>query len=368
MGFNFPNSPTPGQVFVAPSGPQYVFSEGVWRVADSLAKLATARERNRIVNGAMQLSQEVGIDVATSTSGSHLADQWKTGFATSGAPAFICMSNNALPNLKALRANSGNTIDAAVAAADYVALNQAVEGIRISDFLWGTANAKPAVLRFSARGFGTVPTIGVTVRQVSGTHTFVKNIALTNVWQDFVIPLPAQPNGVWDTGAVSALLLGFTGMAGTTYTTGAVDGVWNAGNFLAAPGVSNMMATVQTGFDITNIGLYLDPDNTGLPPPWEEPDLAEELRACQRYYQVVYDPDSGMRWSGQAGGTYSGQAFPLPTQMRTAPAVSTTGRLFTNATYADQNASPYNYYVRLTPGAIGGYRCYSGQNIFNARM
>src|SRR5262245_50085410 len=35
MSFNFPNSPTQGQVFAPPGGPGYVFSNGVWLASSS---------------------------------------------------------------------------------------------------------------------------------------------------------------------------------------------------------------------------------------------------------------------------------------------------------------------------------------------
>ena len=46
------------------------------------------------------------------------------------------------------------------------------------------------------------------------------------------------------------------------------------------------MALRTTGnvFELFDVGLYLDPHNTGIAPPWQMPDEAEELRACQRYY------------------------------------------------------------------------------------
>ena len=42
--------------------------------------------------------------------------------------------------------------------------------------------------------------------------------------------------------------------------------------------MTNGMAGAGNVFELFDVGLYLDPDNTGLPPKWQMPDEAEELR------------------------------------------------------------------------------------------
>ena len=56
MGVSFPSSPANGQVFVpVSSGPIFVFSNGAWQ-----RNAGTALPTNKIVNGAMQISQQNG--------------------------------------------------------------------------------------------------------------------------------------------------------------------------------------------------------------------------------------------------------------------------------------------------------------------
>jgi hypothetical protein len=75
----------------------------------------------------------------------------------------------------------------------------------------------------------------------------------------------------------------FAFMAGTSFQT--APNVWTAGNFTAPTGITNG-AAVAAQFQIFDVGLYLDPNNTGVPPAWVMPDEAQELAACQRYFNV----------------------------------------------------------------------------------
>ena len=60
MSFNFPSSPTEGATYTGANGAQYVYKSGVWMQVSAAQIKATALPRNRIVNGAMQISQENG--------------------------------------------------------------------------------------------------------------------------------------------------------------------------------------------------------------------------------------------------------------------------------------------------------------------
>ena len=71
MPFDFPSSPTAGQIFTPPGGPTYRLAES----ALAGAQRATAETRSRIVNGAMQISQENG-NTAGPAAAISSADQW----------------------------------------------------------------------------------------------------------------------------------------------------------------------------------------------------------------------------------------------------------------------------------------------------
>ena len=58
MSFQFPASPSIGQIFIGDNGAQYVWNGTVWNQVSGNPATLTAQARNRIVNPAIQISQE----------------------------------------------------------------------------------------------------------------------------------------------------------------------------------------------------------------------------------------------------------------------------------------------------------------------
>jgi hypothetical protein len=218
MSFDFPASPADGTIYVPPGGPQYQYSGGAWRVASSSVPIATAEARNRIVNGAMQVSQENGRS-SVAVNGAYPADQWAYGFSAVSSSS-------------------------------------------------ASAASTPNYIRLWSASVLTTP---------------VTNFTATQQWQEFVMPMPGPTAGTWPVDNTASVTVAFTCMAGPTFIAPAAGG-WQAGNFLAAPGVGNLFTAVSQGLDIADVGLHLDPLNTGIALPWTMPDEIQELAACQRYY------------------------------------------------------------------------------------
>jgi hypothetical protein len=85
----------------------------------------------------------------------------------------------------------------------------------------------------------------------------------------------------------------FTVAAGTTWQ--GTNLAWQAGCKFGVSGNTNGMATAGAVYELFDAGLYYDPLNTGVAPAWEMPDEAQELVACQRYWQTTW-----ATWSGYA--------------------------------------------------------------------
>lgn len=278
---NFPNSPSNSQVFTAPNGAQYVYVNGVWMQVSAAQTLVTAQARNRVVNPAMQISQENG-STPGGTSGYYAADQWFMGF--SGCTPQAIRATNAAADGGYSYGQSFSAVTASPAATAYCQNMQKIEGIRMADLLWGTANAKPVLLRFRAKN--DVPGIYTAcLMNAANDRSFTKAITLTTSWQDFTVAIPGDTIGVWPTGAVEWGSLRFPTVVGSNYMS-ATEG-WHSDSKLGAPGQINGASVTGLGLYVTNVGLYLDDQNTGVAPPWEMPDEAQELAACQRYYEKI---------------------------------------------------------------------------------
>jgi hypothetical protein len=295
---------------------QWVAVSGNAQIVDQNYARKTAQARNRIANPTMQVSQENGNTLVTGTN-VFGADQ----FVTSYSGAMVMGSQRVqvtTPNgsRDRLRITVG-TIDASITAGDYAAILSNIEGLDVADFLWGTAAAKQVILRFGFKA--PAGSYSVAIRNNAPDRTYVTmftiSAAQANTDTEQTIVIPGDVTGTWLIDTSRSIQLSFTFASGPTYT-GALG--WQAGNFLAGPGQFNGVGSTANVFELFDIGLYLDPDKTGLPPPFEAPDFVAALTKCQRYWQSI-----STAWAGQA---VSGIGFlgygTKGVLMRTAPTLS----------------------------------------------
>lgn len=280
---NFPDNPNKGDYFNPGTGPLYQYDGVAWNLAP--VRVATAEERNRIVNPGMRVAQESGGMLVTANS-SYALDQYM--MAWNGAMVMGTQAVQlATPGNSEWRERiTVGTIDAAIAATEYVILVQRLEGCRIADFRWGTAEAKQVVLRFGFKG--PAGTYSVAIQNADGTRSYVVAFTITaaqagtDTVQTFVIP--GDVAGIWKTDNSLGMQLVWVFAAGTTYQT--TPGAWAAGNFLAVAAQFNGAGGANT-FELFDVGFYRDPDKTGIAPPFILPDYVDDVLLCQRYFEII---------------------------------------------------------------------------------
>lgn len=311
---DFPSNPTPGQVYNSGTGPIYTWDGVAWNLDSSQTK--TAERRNRIVNPAMRWAQESGGSLVT-VNGAYALDQYQLGWAGAMVMGQQQVSvAGALAGFTRSRITVG-TVDTAIAAGEYCMFYQKMEGSRIADFLWGTANAKQVVLRF---GFKTnlAGTYSVAVNNFDSSRSYVAQFTIsagqvnTDTVQTFAIP--GCTDGTWKSDNTAGMQIVIVNLAcGATYTAPA-NGVWSNSNYIGGPGQVNFCNGANTA-EVFDVGLYLDPDKTGIAPPFEVPDPIDDQRLCQRYFEIT-----GMTLitSANGGNPYDNTAF-FMAQKRAAP-------------------------------------------------
>jgi hypothetical protein len=364
--FDFPASPSLGQPFVI-AGITYVWDGIAWNVvaAPNLAPL-TAQARNRIVNGAMQISQELGKGNTNSTLNGYPADQWLCYWSTTGVPAQGHRQDTtpARADVDWFFRFSASTADTSLAATEYYLAAQRIEGINIADFKWGTPQAVPAVIRLLARSV-IAGTFCVSIRAGVADASFVKNCTITtpNVWTLFTIPVPACTIGTWAIDTSQGMNINVCAAAGTNYNTG-TDGVWSAGAAIATPAQTNWLSAASQYLEFTNVGLHLDPLNTGIAPPWQMPNEADELIRCKRYFQ----PIAGFLGGYASGVITLGVAMNLPVTMRATPTYAVGSTSNNNCTGSVIAASsPSRADLNASGAVAGGFISASAGNLI-ARM
>jgi hypothetical protein len=310
---DFPVPTFIGQTFNPGTGMIYTWDGVAWNL--SPVQLKTARDTNLIVNPAMHISQQNGSS-AGNTNGYWPVDQWQMVFTGAVCSAQQVASYTPDGSLARIR-KTVTTPKASLAAADFSSISQNIEGSRISGLGFGAAAAFQSVLRFGFRG--PAGTYSFVLRNGAGNRSYVKNFTIlaaqanTDTVQAFVIP--GDVTGTWTVDTTLGLGLIISDGVGSTYQ--GVEG-WQAGNFLGTAANSNMVATNGNVVELFDVGLYADPDKTGVPPPFVAPLYRDALLDCMAYFQPF--PRANISGYGSTGN-YDGPSMALPVPMRVTPTV-----------------------------------------------
>ena len=379
IGDNPPGSPSNGQLFwESDTGNFYIFyidpggAPGQWVQVNTsgAAATATADAYNRIVNGAMLISQENGNTSSTTAASSaayYGADQWFGWWSLTGGTAnFRSVALAGPPSGSKTYLQMQFPGGAPANASAYALITQRIEGLRVADLQWGTANAKPVVLRFWANA-STAGTYSVRFGNAVGaaTRCYVAQFTLAAAtWTQVSFAVPGDTTGVWASDTSLGMSIDFCIFTGSTFT--GVTG-WQAGNFFAAPGQVASLPSNAT-FLVADVGLYADPSNTGKAPPWQTPDYATALRDCQRYYIFTAAAQFGYGGTASAGAQPQYGSISFPCQMRITPTMSIVSPAYGNGsgftvltTGMDGFRSTFNSAAAGTCSTNYGY-------IANARM
>jgi hypothetical protein len=311
MGFNFPDTPTPGQGY---SG--YVWDGEKWQLQGStsaavrydIAQGLTAAQqsqaranidvtkKNYILNGAMMISQENGVTVGA-VNGYYAADQFFAGVNTTGTFGFVnvpSITPAGSPNR--IRFATG-TLDTSIAAGEVVYIRQVIEGLRIADLRFGAASAKTFTLQFGVKApAGTYCVAflnGAADRSYVAEYVISAGEANTDVVKS--VTVTGDVTGTWSGDSAAGLLVNWTLMAGSTYQAAA--GAWTATQRYASTNQFNFMSQNANTFELFDVSLT---EGT-VAPPFVVPDYASELAACQRYFET-WEVGSGQYHYFTVGG------------------------------------------------------------------
>jgi hypothetical protein len=234
---------------------------------------------NRIVNPGMRHSQQVGT-TAASTDLYYAADQFIHSRSHDGTVSFgqVAVASPAGSTHRIRLTVTGT--DVTIGAAQYGAILQALEGTRMADALFGTADARNLLLRFGFKGPAGV--YCVALRNAANNRSYIREFTATGSDQVVELTFPGDTSGTWPTTNAHWGSLIWSYAAGTdSQNTG---NQWNATNDFATSNQSNLLATNAQVAELFDVGLYVDVANEGVFPIFELPPFDEDLRTCQRYF------------------------------------------------------------------------------------
>ena len=277
--------------------------------------------KNRIINGAMVISQAAaGASVAGANS-TYAVDRFQ---GNTNVSSKFTMQQNAgsvtppvgFTKYLGLTSSSAYTIG----ASEYCGFLQGIEGLNIADLGWGTANAKTVTLSFQVYSSLT-GTFGGSIFNggANRSYPFSYSIPVANTWTTISITIAGDTTGTWATDNSAGMYINFSIGAGSTASGTA--GSWSGTFYRSATGATSVVGTNGATFYITGVQLEVGSSATGF----EYVNYQTSLANCQRYF-IKYlgnnvnekPPGSGYFYSTTAGNF----VFCLPTAMRASPSAS----------------------------------------------
>jgi hypothetical protein len=233
--------------------------------------------RNRIINGAMVISQYNGTSSNTPVNNGYPIDRFI--YKSTQASKFTAQQVTTAPAgfINSLQLTVASAVT--IGSSDFFAIGQRIEGLNLYDIGFGTAACKPTNLSFQVRSSLT-GTFGGALTNAAGdaSYAFTYTISAANTWTSISIAVPAVTIGTWVTDNSNCLQVWFGLGVGSTYNGTA--GSWVNGNNFSATGATSVVATAGATFLVTGVQLEKGTQATSF----EYRQYQQELALCQRYF------------------------------------------------------------------------------------
>ena len=324
--------------------------------------------KNRIINGAMDLSQRgtSSVSVSSTTQTFSVDRWWASGQATDGVFT-MQQTPSATETGYATRVGAGftnylavtvTTADTSIGATQRYYLAQRIEAFNTADLAWGTANAKTVTLSFLAYSSLTGTFGGFIYNSAADySYPFTYSIPTANTWTQISVTIAPPTAGTWlgSTNGIG-MQIGWSLGAGSTYLGTA--GSWASAQYFGATGQTNVIGTNGATFYIT--GVQLEKGSTAT--SFDYRPYGTELALCQRYYQQINGNSFvgtaayGMIGSGIVYTTTQADiSIPLKVSMRATPTISQStttiqvgGALYASTGIGDAGSTPNVIFARIS--------------------
>lgn len=305
----------------------------VWRAlatGDALDNSA-----NVAVNGAVDVSQELGTTGATLTNNTakYIADCWEAMYNHGAATAVVTSAQLAAASFPTALSGFGfghqikaTTAITSPANGDFAKHRSKIEGYRISHWGWGAAGAVAVVVAF--RLYSTVSgTAFVKLSNSDQSRCYYHEITVAAGWNFYALNVAGDTSGTWQATTSTGLTFEVF-VAGKAATPASAFDAWGSTNSTQTTNSTNLLGTNNNLTILT--GLFIAA-GTRLPGVTELPSLmrsfAHEWQTCKRYWSKTYEygtaPGAVTSTACVFGIAYQTTAFAppssFPVEMRSAP-------------------------------------------------
>jgi hypothetical protein len=253
--------------------------------------------RNIIINGDMSIAQRGTSASSIASNGYHSCDRWR--YAESSSAVVTISQATDVPTgqgfAKSFKVDC-TTADASLGAAEYVLLQQKIEGQNLQYLKKGTSSAESLTLSFWVKSTKTGTFIAMlydrdNTRQIAKSYT----VSSADTWEKKTITFAGDTSGTLDNDNASSLELWLWLGVGSDYSSGTLATSWEtetAAN--QAVGQVNAVDSTSNNFLIT--GIQLEAGTTAS--DFEFLPVDVNLQRCQRYF---WSPTTGTSGNGSVG-------------------------------------------------------------------
>jgi len=289
--------------------------------------------KNRLINGAMVIDQRnAGASVTLVSGGIYTVDRWQGYEDTDGV--MTAQQNSSAPTgfINSLKLTT-TTADSSLASTQFALIQQAIEGLNVTDLAWGTASAATVTLSFWVRSSLT-GTFGGSLRSnaSSRSYPFTFTISVADTWEQKTVTIAGDTSGTWLTTNGIGIQVCFGLGVGSTYSGTA--GAWAAAQYFSATGATSVIGTLNATFYVT--GVQLEKGSTAT--SFDYRPYGTELALCQRYYYVM----AGFNIEGYANAA-SVRAVNIPVNFPVTMRATPTRTVITAGSYTNVRGSSSTY-------------------------
>jgi len=247
---------------------------------NSMDSSAIHGRRNMIINGAMEVYQR-NTSVASVSDNTYVVQDRMNFFSSNDGVITVTADSTHPTGLgfsKSLKVDV-TTADTSIAAGQYLAINQRIEGLNHRILEYGTANARTITVSFYAKSNITGP-FCYSVKNNASDRSFPVEFSLSaaNTWERISFTIPGDTSGTWlETTGLGAYHQIALAMGSTYHGT---NNTWQAGNKVATSNQVNLLSSTSNEFFLTGWQVEIGTSAS----PYEHRSYVDTLSECFRYF------------------------------------------------------------------------------------
>ena len=312
--------------------------------------------RNKVINGAMQVAQRATSVSGVSSGDYYVCDRWKLGYGSAGTWT-LSQSTDSPDNFGHSFKMDCTSANTSLSSGSNLQLIQFFEGQDLQDIEKGTSTAKEITVSFYVKTNKTGVYVVELMDHDNSNRHCSKSYTVSNTnWNRYTVTFPADTTGVLDQDANKSFEIGFWLVAGGTFQGSSLRETWGTlSQGSRAVGQVNLADSTSNEWYLTGVQLEIGSVAT----EFEHRSYGDVLAKCQRYYEVHYQSagTASMYSTGDASMKYA-HTWYFHQCKRAQASVALLG----NAVFNTSSGSP----LTLTGIFTSKNHCmfYSGSNMF----